>query len=372
MVGMTVAIRVDASLQIGTGHVMRCLSLADRLHAIGAKCYFICREHAGNLIDQIRQRGFTVIILPLSAKAVVAGSLEFESSSKSQSWLGAHWIDDAEQTRIGLGSIIVDWLIIDHYAIDSRWEKSLRQMCQKLMVIDDLADRLHDCDLLLDQNLGRNIGDYSKLVPKKCVVLVGPYYALLRPEYASYRKVKNIRKKIVKTALIFFGGNDLQNITGMTLKALTQPELKFLELDVVIGANNPHINTLMTQVMGRPLTRIHQPRLHLADLMARADIFIGAGGATTWERMCMGLPSVVICVAENQRILSEKLSNDGLIKYAGEANTLNYMALAEIVSELITRSEQMFSLSVKTQQLVDGLGTFRVANTVNFLSCNHF
>ena len=360
-----VAFRVDASMQIGTGHVMRCLTLADGLQAIGAKCYFVCREHAGNLIDQIRQRGFKVIVLPISTNAVVAGSLEFETSSKSESWLGAHWIADAEQTIIGLGSIIVGWLIIDHYAIDSRWEKLLRPMCQKLMVIDDLADRLHDCDLLLDQNLGLNVGDYSKLVPKKCVVLVGPYYALLRPEYVSYRKVNNIRKNIVKTALIFFGGNDLHNMTGMTIEALTQPELKFLELDVIIGANNPHISTLMTQVMDRPLTRIHQPRLHLADLMATSDISIGAGGATTWERMCMGLPSIVICVAENQRTVSEKLSSDGLIKYAGMANTLNYMALAEIISELIASPDRMFSFSVKTQQLVDGLGTFRVANIIN-------
>lgn len=349
-------------MEIGTGHVMRCLTLADELQSVGAKCYFICREHAGNLIDQIRQRGFTVIVLPDLARTIVAGNSALIFNANGESSLGADWAIDAEQTRIALGGAFVDWLIVDHYAIDSLWEKSLRSMCRKLMVIDDLTNRLHDCDLLLNQNIGLDVSRYSNLVSKECVVLVGPHYALLHPEYSSYRKFYSTCKDIAKTAIVFFGGTDLQNLTGLSIEALSQPELRFLEVDVVIGANNPHTSALKAQIMDRPLTRIHQSRPHLADLMAMADISIGAGGATTWERMCVGLPSVVVCVADNQRLVSEELSRDGLIVYAGEASKLSSIALAKIISELITNPVMLSSLSIKTKKLVDGLGASRVAN----------
>jgi UDP-2,4-diacetamido-2,4,6-trideoxy-beta-L-altropyranose hydrolase len=161
---MKIAFRTDASLKIGTGHVMRCLTLANALQATGAQCHFICCEHPGNLIAQIRQRGFAVSVLLAATKAHITDEQAVEQHSNYAAWLGAGWATDAAQTKVGFGATAVDWLIVDHYALDARWEQALRPLYRKLMVIDDLADWPHDCDLLLDQNLGRDAGDYSKLL----------------------------------------------------------------------------------------------------------------------------------------------------------------------------------------------------------------
>ena len=163
---MLVIFRTDASLQIGTGHVMRCLTLADELVKKGANCRFICREHEGHLLAMIQERGYTATALPSDSGMMKSGSEA--GTPLYQSWLGADWLTDLEQTKNAIGSKTIDWLIVDHYSLDARWEGAMRSACVSLMVIDDLADRKHDCDLLLDQNFGRIPADYEHLVPSHC------------------------------------------------------------------------------------------------------------------------------------------------------------------------------------------------------------
>ena len=183
---MKVVFRVDASDIIGTGHVMRCLTLADKLKTKKVECYFISRPHTGNLINLIKGRGYKVFDLPsITQKYAMNNS---GSDPIHCYWLGCDWQEDCKQTKKILQLMTVNWLIVDHYAIDFKWEKEQRQYCQNIMIIDDLADRRHDADILLDQNLYANLKTrYDEKVSASCRKLLGLDFALLHPSYSAAR-----------------------------------------------------------------------------------------------------------------------------------------------------------------------------------------
>ena len=202
-----IVFRVDASLEIGTGHLMRCLTLADSFREQGAVCRFISRAHDGNLVELTRQRGYETFALPVG-DSFVAPKEDVQPAHAS--WLGADWSTDAQQTLHVLDGFEIDWLVVDHYALDARWERDVASACARIMVIDDLADRMHDCAVLLDQNLGRIASDYAGLLPSGCKVLVGVKYALLRSEFASMRACSLTRRRQAKldVILVTMGGVD--------------------------------------------------------------------------------------------------------------------------------------------------------------------
>jgi UDP-2,4-diacetamido-2,4,6-trideoxy-beta-L-altropyranose hydrolase len=318
---MKIVFRTDASLQIGTGHVMRCLTLAEALKAGGAQCHFICREHPGNLIEHIRQRGFAVFVLAYDA-AFNAAHLTRESPANRETphyaWLGADWAFDAAQTKVAAGEMEVDWLIVDHYGLDARWEQALRPTCRKLMVIDDLADRRHECDLLLDQNLGRDATNYNQLVSVGCTVLVGPRYALLRPEFAALREYSLQRRAVphLEHLLIAMGGVDLTDATGRVLEALRESALpEATRITIVMGPHAPwleHVRLLAAQMPQQTEVKVNVQ--NMAQLMADSDLAIGAAGSTSWERCCLGLPSIIGVLADNQELIADALQRTGAAK----------------------------------------------------------
>lgn len=356
---MKVLFRVDASARMGIGHLMRCLTLADALRKRGVQIHFVCREHNGNLIALLQEKA-----IPVTAISTLAIDDTTRREDYS-AWLDVTQAEDAEQTIEVLNGEKPDWLVVDHYSLDVEWEQRLRPHVRKLMVIDDLANRPHECDVLLDQNYSSGgARRYVGLVPDACKLLVGPRYALLRPEYAAYRQTARARDGKVRGVLVFFGGSDLQNMTGLALEALSKAELRHLEVDVVIGVNNPHRETLTKQVGARAHAKIYDARPHLADLMAKADLAIGAGGATTWERMCLGLPTVVISLAENQRPASEALTKAQLIHYAGHFSDVETDHLARQLQQLSHDVERLTALSAQSQLHVDGLGTLRLVEVL--------
>tara|TARA_B100000787_G_scaffold165478_1_gene149421 strand:+ start:4713 stop:5825 length:1113 start_codon:yes stop_codon:yes gene_type:complete len=366
---MNFVFRTDASLDIGSGHVMRCLTLADELCKQGASCRFICRTHAGNFLQLIRERGFEAYALPLQTSL---GDQSAQQSGVSErdiayaSWLGADWQKDAEQTRNAIGDMEVDCLIVDHYSIDARWEVAMRPSCNHLMVIDDLADRLHDCDLLLDQDFDE-IYRYSDLVPSSCKLLVGPKYVLLRSEYQIARLRK--RTNAVKRILVYFGGTDADNLTGAVLSALSKIDLSEIWVDIVIGENYCNIEFLEKLSATRGRTRIHKLRPHLADLMAEADLAIGAVGITNWERLCVGLPSIVISVADNQNQISKKLHHLGAVNWIGSADNVNSDTIYRAVKDEIVGKKFITRRKIASK-LCDGRGLGRVLEHMNDLVNN--
>lgn len=353
---MNVLIRVDASTRIGLGHSVRCRTLGAALRERGAAVRFVCRAHPGHQVEALAADGFPVSILPEPAgRASLSGSYA--------SWLGVPQQQDAAETVSALrdDGPAPDWLIVDHYALDATWESALRPWAGQIMVIDDLANRQHECDLLLDQNYVRDPESrYAGRVPAQARILSGPAYALLRPEFAASRPAAAARGAAVRRVFVFLGGTDPDNVTGRVLEAFSHASLSHLELDVVVGANNPHRPALLVQADARPGIHVHLPRPHLADLMAACDLAIGAGGTTTWERACLGLPSVVVSIAENQRGACEALAEDGLIAYAGDQAQVSGETIREAVARLLDDAGRLARMRAASFRLVDGRGVQRV------------
>lgn len=367
-----VAFRVDASLSMGTGHVMRCLTLANALSSEGAECCFLTREHPGNLNAQIRNQGHCVHSLEepstaatdcCSKEQTTSLTVERNSSRLAHSeWLGASQEQDIEACLPILEKTSPDWLIIDHYGIDSRWEKMARPTTQNVMVIDDLADREHDCDLLLDQNWfqGSLSARYRHKIPTHCKTLLGPAYALLSPEYAKLSASLPRKDGTVSKILVFLGGSDPSNQTLKVLKALESPALQHLSVEMVIGRNHPDSRGIRHKSRARPLTKVHQGLPSLAYLMAEADLMIGAGGATTWEKMCMGLPSLVIGIADNQIDTNIALANAGYIDYLGFMDGVTVDDIEAAVCKSIDNPGKLRAQSALGTELSNGKGALMV------------
>ena len=352
--------RVDASLEIGTGHVTRCLTLAEALRESECECHFICREHPGNLIDLISERGFAVHSL---SGVDMAQSLMHEHEPLIHAgWLGADWRLDAAQTREAIKDITADWLVIDHYAIDERWERELRPTCRRLMVIDDLADRTHDCDLLLDQNLVDGWPDrYCDKVPDNCALLLGPEYALLQPLYAELHEQIPQREGPIRRILVYFGGADIDNLTGMVISAFASLKTKDVAMDVVINPTAPHAASLRELTTTDSRIRLHERLPSLAPLMVKADFAIGAGGATSWERCCLGLPSAVVTLAENQIPIAAELHKQRLVQCLGHKDEVDERVMVEFLKNLIENGLKS-GWSERCTHAVDGKGTSRVSS----------
>ena len=317
-----VFIRADASSLIGSGHVMRCLTLAQRLRKEqNAKVVFIMRRLSGNLIDLVRKHGFDVLVLPPADQ-----DYELEDYGL---WLTVPMEVDAQQTIKVLqhylqehGCDVVDRLIVDSYALNEQWELMLRPYCREIMVIDDLANRRHDCDILLDQNfyLNKDVR-YAGLVPEHCKMLLGPEHALLREEF--YEAKKHLRKRDgnIKNILVFYGGSDLTNETEKAIKALVQlhDEGYNFTADIITGVSNSCREKIEKICSKYQFFHYYCQVSNMAEFMNKADLMLGAGGSTTWERLYMELPALVTAVAENQIQGCEDCSQAGLIDYLGES-----------------------------------------------------
>jgi len=357
---MKVIIRVDASQQIGTGHLVRCKTLAEVLRQRGASVHFICREHPGHLINWLLEANFQVTTLPKQDNPDLVNDL----SEDYQAWLGVSPEQDAQETIQAIGHDCPDWLIVDHYGIDQQWEIQLRPYVRQILVIDDLANRHHDCDVLLDQNNHlAGTESYLGLVPECCHLLLGARYALLNSVYANYRNQQPPREypTPAQRLLIFFGGTDRYGLTSQSLEAVSSAPLDHLTVDVVIGSSNPQRAKLEQQAAARPNTIVHYSRPHLADLMSQADLALGAGGTTTWERCCLGLPTLVVSIADNQVPICQALSQLGAIAYLGTANQVTVNQLRSALVKLISDVPALLEISQKSSLQTDGLGVHRVA-----------
>ncbi len=353
---MYVAFRVDASLQIGTGHLMRCLTLADALREQGAECTFVCRPHAGHLLELVAQRGHKPLAL-----GEPQAHYNAPADPAHAAWLGTSWVDDAEQTKRALSKQSVDWLVVDHYALDARWEQALRHQAKGIMVIDDLADRAHACDLLLDQNLGRGAQDYDDLLKGKTIILVGPQYALLRPEFAALRAQSLARRQNtsqLNRLLITMGGVDKDNATTQVLTALQSCNLPVdLRVTVVMGSHAPWLEQVEAKAVEMPWqTQVLVGVSNMAKLMAESDLAIGAAGSTSWERCCLGLPTVQIVLAANQVAIAEALAHLGATK------TSTPSSLPAVLTEicLMLPLGQVQDMSRSAAQITSGNGVSRV------------
>lgn len=336
--------RADASEKIGTGHVMRCLVLAEKLLESGMKVEFICRNLEGNLIDLIRSKNISINCL-----------MEVGQNSDGNEEISWSWAEDANLIKRLIGDIKeIDWLIVDHYSFDIRWEQMLRPYTKKLMVIDDLANRKHDCDLLLDQNYYENLDRrYVDLVPSHCKTFLGPSFALLRPEFTEVRNSMRSRDGSIKRILVFFGGTDPSNETLKTLKALEMLDSLGINVDVVVGNANPHKEQIRNIAMRITKCTFHCQVSNIAQLMLAADLAIGGGGTTTWERCIAGLPTVMIVVAANQKEIADSMSLSSAAINLGESQYVTEDNILNAVQNLLLKPKLVHEMGLNAKKIVE-------------------
>lgn len=313
---MIFAFRVDASSQIGGGHVMRCLTLADALRQQGATCNFYCCPQPGDRISTIADQGYAVTS-----------------------------VDQYEDLPDDLHP---DWLVTDHYQLDAAWE--MRQRATRRLVIDDLANRPHHCDLLLDQNLHRDAeARYRSLTSPNCQLLLGPQHVLLRPAFTLLPK--SARNGMVRHIFIYFGSNDQDNQAGRALEALAQfPQLT---AEVVLGPDHPHREALLikSKIPGVVVT---ETCTEMATAMARADLALGVCGIAAWERCALGLPTLVCVTADNQREDAENLQRLGAVEHLGRSEEVSAKSWASALNRALADPARIAHMGRTAAAVVSG------------------
>lgn len=355
---MLIYIRVDSSIQLGSGHVMRCLTLAHELQENGGEIVFLCRNLVGNLSSLVEQNGFTVYLLP---------EVNSKMGVDNPELLYSQWQEDFMVTSKAIRerAIVPDLLVVDHYALDERWENAIKAYVRRVMVIDDLANRRHYCDILLDNNYYANMKDrYHGLVPQHCKMLLGPSYALLRHEFIQARCKVRVRNGLVKRMLVFISGSDPTNETAKVLLALKMMNLNGIITDVIVGNSNPNREIVRQLCLDIPSTYFHCQVDNMADYMANADLAIGAGGTATWERCYLGLPTIAIIVADNQELVVKDVAKYGALVNAGRSSNITSVSFADTLQSLISNHNFLLKLSKKSLNLMSGYSKNAISGAI--------
>ncbi|MDR2153309.1 MAG: UDP-2,4-diacetamido-2,4,6-trideoxy-beta-L-altropyranose hydrolase [Helicobacteraceae bacterium] len=349
---MRVAIRVDSSAAIGYGHLSRTLNIALELRSRGFLVYFICRDFESSGVHWITAANFEVVKLPQSRPPRVVAN----PKPKHLSWLGVSLDEEIAVVQSALKERgIVDWLLIDSYALDRRFESAMRTYTRKIAVLDDLADRAHECDLLIDGAFLREAGDYSSLVSKRCKLLCGSQYQPLRSDYGRFRALAMPRRFPPKTVLVSMGGIDSIGLIAVALNALAKSRFANAALVAVLSSRAPRIAEY--QALGGKLGLKIDWRFDTDDmplLILRSDLGVGALGVSAYERACLGLACVTAAAADNQR---ENLARLGAAGAVIAEETIG-LALERLDEARFRRCERA------AFEICDGLGAARICEAM--------
>ncbi|MGC5700254.1 UDP-2,4-diacetamido-2,4,6-trideoxy-beta-L-altropyranose hydrolase [Pseudomonas sp. NFXW11] len=345
---MRVLIRADASPAIGSGHIARCLTLAQVLRQQGAEVAFACRRLPGNRLEALRAEGYQTFELP-------------EDYPGEQAHLGIEALLPWQADITALQEVLAqqpafDWVLVDHYGLDHQWQAAARQWAPRIAAIDDLANRRHAVELLLDQNFSGTAQAYAGLYDEPCRTLFGPHFALLREEF---RRPPIEIKAQARRLLVNFGGFDAAGQTYRAMLALVP--MTELQVDFVAGSGNPDWQAMQALAADRPHWRLHSYVKDFAGLLAQADLCLGAGGGTSWERAVLGVPTLCITVAYNQQANARLLAEAGAHLYLGPCEQVGVEEIRQALVLLLSNHGLRHSLAARARELVDGQGAQRVA-----------
>lgn len=320
---MKAIFRVNASKKIGGGHVSRCLTLADELKKQGVNCQFICNDTAAEIMPALK----AYTILP----------------------------ENTAPFKVNL-------FIVDHYKLDASYENTWRPYSNKILVIDDLADRSHNCDYLLDQTYGQTHETYAPFINEDCRLILGPEFSLLKPQFSEGRENSLKRRNgEINNILVSYGSVDIHNLCPLTINALNKIE-KPLTVNIICEADHPHLNN-MKECANHSIHTInfHHNVTNMADYMSKADLALGAAGTTSWERCTLGLPAIVYQVAENQATILKNLHKQGCIFNLGLSELATSTLLKKQINSLIIRPKNLTIASINATKITDGNGALKVA-----------
>ncbi|MGE3341983.1 MAG: UDP-2,4-diacetamido-2,4,6-trideoxy-beta-L-altropyranose hydrolase [Vicinamibacterales bacterium] len=353
--GLQVAMRADASTVMGAGHVSRCLTIAEAIVARGGRVRMLGRAMPAHLRAWIEASGHEFVALespPEPASELAHGA-----------WLGTSQAADARDVVAALDDSRWDWMVVDHYALDARWQGVVRTAVSRMLAVDDLADRRQDVEILLDQNLPGDSERYRRHVPDTCALLLGPSYALVRESFRIARRTARPRRGAVTRVLVFVGGGDADNYTSRAILACRASGLGAGQVDVVIGASHPHLRAVRTQC-DEAAYRCHVQTSDMARLMADADFAIGASGSASWERCALGLPTLTFATAPNQEPILAGLVARGAVIALPTGVPVTVETLAEALCVVRTSPARVRAVSEAAWQLVDGAGPARVCDAM--------
>lgn len=349
-----IAFRVDSGQAIGGGHLCRCITLANAVRReFNAQCYFVMRDHPGNQVSLIEQGGFDYVLLPLERPVDYF-------NGKYTDWVGTEWKQDAEQTEETLQNWSklqsFDWLVVDHYGLDEKWERRFSKKGIKVGVIDDLVNRKHAGSFLVDQTCGRSPNEYRDLVTSSMSLLTGEKYCILRPEFTQYRdKALNARRQFtsLKNVLVNFGSTDPHNHTAKALKGIEQVLIQHnANATVIVGSSCPHLDAIKAVIKSLACScELHVDVENMASLLVDIDVAVGAAGASTWERCILGIPTILLKTASNQKDVIQRVIETGAaLEYKGEPDS---PLLGVMLNSLLL---EYSTISKAASSLVDGSG----------------
>jgi UDP-2,4-diacetamido-2,4,6-trideoxy-beta-L-altropyranose hydrolase len=369
--GATAVFRVDAGWRLGSGHVMRCLTIADALRAALIECSFVCRAHPGHMADIIEKSGFPVSLVPADDDS--------DRETGYAAWRGGT-IDS--EVRLMREAVVhrggADLLIVDHYGLDASYESRLRNDVRSIVVIDDLHDRAHDCDILIDQNIGHDPSLFTPYVSKETLLLVGAQYAPIRPDFAALRQASLNRRRSIdypRTLLVSVGGSDHQNVTYRVLEALKSKHelgIQWIEkVHIVLTSMAPHLEAVRSAVALLPNVELHIDSQKMPQLMLESDLAIGGSGVTAIERCVMALPTLTVVLAENQVGSARRLDDAGAAHTLGHGDAVSAPQIADQLRALRNDRRSYRSMIEASASLCDGLGLPRIIPHIVALTRSH-
>lgn len=339
MSASTVLVRADASVAAGTGHVMRCLALAQAWQDAGGRAVFAMAESNAAIDARLRAESFEV--LPISASAGTANDeLQTEALARSQN---------------------AGWVVIDGYRFDAGYEQALKKAGFRVLFLDDYGHSSHySADLILNQNVNACEMMYASR-ESSTRLLLGPRYSLLRREFNAWCGRKKEVSPVCRHLMVMMGGSDAGNVTAKIIEALALAGAANLETTIIAGGSNPHFGALEECIGQSQNIRLRRDVQNVAELMADADLAISAAGSTCWELCLFGLPALLLDVAENQTAVAKELDRRQCAIHVGDQNS-SVEAIAGQLRRLVDSYELRRSLSQRSRELVDGRGASRVVS----------
>ncbi len=339
----TLVIRADAGLSVGTGHLMRCIALAQCWADQGGNAIFITYCESGHLLTGIADEGFQVVRL----HEIYPNPTDWETTTK-------------------ILKVYPDaWVILDGYHFDTDYQYRIKDAGHPLLVIDDYGHATHYyADIVLNQNLGAHRELYQNHAPTT-KLLMGPEYALLRREFRLWGRQDRDVPEVGRRILVTIGGADPHNVTLEIMKVLEGIDTSDLETVIVAGAANPHYGELQERAsISRHAMRVLRSVTDMPRLMACADMCISGAGSTCWELLCMGVPSILIVVADNQKRAAEALSKSGATMCIQDSAHFLRDALQQAVTDILTDHDRRQSMNSLGRGIVDGQGAVRVCSAL--------
>lgn len=345
-----ILVRADAGRSIGSGHVVRSLTIAGYLAERGVRAVFATRDDSGSTADRVRAEGYELIVVPGNAPpgSMFDGPWSTDEQIRDLDFVLAHARGSYEA------------VIVDHYGLDARWERGIRSISPRVVALDDLANRSHDADVLVDQNWygPETTSRYDELVSDRCVQLLGPRYAPLQTAYVGARAARSPLRNPAQRVLVSFGGADPTGETLKVVQALSAPEFGDVAVDVVLGSRHLLTGQLEGAIVGRPATTLHVGLPTLAGLLAESDLAVGASGSATWERACLGVPALVTTTSAAHSGVTAALSEAGMTVWAGLGGEVSVDHYRDFLMGCMAGDLE------PPPPLADGLGAARVADAI--------